>query len=314
MLQGLPNGLPGENHDRNDKMTNVDQLIELISSDIDDRPVSWLNANGMAPVRPVIGKRLTRANFTPEEDKFLKENLQYLGDEECARRLGRTFYSVHVHSSRKGFIRPRHAEGYLSGNVISKILGVDSHCVPCWFDLGIMESESFPYDREYMWKRRVKIPVFKRWLIRPKNWVYFNVNKMTDLRYQRLVQLAQAKWDDEWWTTRQGADYVGAEVKCFLTYLINHHLPAIHAVGKDRNRNQYWAYWFVPKSVVMQIHYPHGKGKGLAHKPISDRAMKFIVMARDEWGKTWEDIRRMMRTEIVGWTIRNRYEAWKRGA
>lgn len=293
-------------------MTDIDQLIDLVASDVDERPVSWLSANRMAPLRPVIGDRKTRVRnrFTQEENKFLAENLQYLGDAECARILGRTLASIHVHAVRGGFTHPRHAEGYYSGNVIARILGVDSHAVPCWFDLGFMESEPFPYAPNSQWKRRVKISVFKRWLIRPESWIYFNVNKMTDPHLQRLVRLAQEKWGDEWWDMRKAADYVGSNTGSFQGYLISHHLPAVRAVGKERRRTQRWAYWYVQRSVVMQIEYPHGCGLGTT-KVISERAMKFIVMARDEWGKTWQDIRRLMRTEMSGDTIKKKYWEWK---
>lgn len=291
-------------------MNNLDRLIDVLASDVDTRPANWLVDNSMAPIRPTIGERNSRARFSSEDHQWLEENLQLLGAEECARILGRSLNSVHVHAVRAGMIHPRHAKGFLSGNMIASILGVDSHCPPCWIDRGILEGERFPYNPESQWKRRVKIVTFKRWLIHPESWVYFDVNKMTDPHLQRLVHLAQSKWGDEWWGLRRAADQLGTDPGSLRHYLIKHHLPAIRAVGMGREREQAWAYWFVPKSVVMQITWPR---RGSPRLVFTERAMRFIVKARDEWGKSWLDIRRMMKTTATDWTISKKYSEFKRG-
>ena len=275
---------------------NVSDVLDLIISDVEaseeGRPAAWIYKNGGAMMRPTQSSTKKRVRWTPEEDRFLKENSPNMSLGEIAAALGRSRTGVHIRRKKIDAISPRHAPGYVSCNQIAKILGVDSHKPPTWVDLGILEGEPIPYDFGPL-KRRVKVGVFKRWLIKPESWVYFKADRIRVAGIRRLVELAQARWGDEWWSTNQAAEYHGATNKDILQQIKMGRIGGVHAVGLDRVRNPGWAHWFVRRSEAERLTIPRGKGHTLLNlwSPASD---EFIVRARKE-GKTFKNIARMMK-------------------
>lgn len=289
-------------------MNDLDRFMDLALADSDTRPVKWLVVNEKLPARGVAGvSGETRARWTAEEEAWLAENFHVLGSEECARVLGRSTNAIHVRVVRTGVITPRKSPDYVTGNIIAKILGVDSHYPPCWIDRGILKGERMPYPSDVV-KRRVRILDFKLWLIRPESWVYFRVERMQEGVYKRLVLLAQERWADEWLNFRQAADYLGTNPSNFRHYALRHRLPAIRAEGLGRERRQVWAFWFIPRSVVERIRWKRSGENGVEYTPAQDA---FLVKARDEWGKGWEDIRRLMRTKVTAMSLLSRYRKVK---
>ncbi len=278
-------------------MADKNQLLDLIISDVEasaeGRPAVWMAKNGAAMIRPTIKHEKKRVRWTPEEDRFLIENSATMSLNEIAEALGRSRYGVHIRRKKLDAVAPRHAPGYLSCNQIAKILGVDSHKPPTWVDLGILEGEAFPYDFGPL-KRRVKINTFKRWLIRPESWVYFKADRIRVGHLRRLVQLAQARWGDEWWNTNQAAAYHGVSNKDILRQVKLGKISGVRAIGIDRVRNPGWAYWFVRRSEVEKLVLYFGKGKGRELVAWSPRADDFILRARAE-GKMFKEIARMMK-------------------
>lgn len=276
---------------------DIDQFLDLVISDVEasveSRPVEWMIKNGCRPLRPTIQSKKKRVRWTPEEDRYLLENSATMSLGEIANALGRSRYGVHIRRKKIDAIAPRHAPGYLSCNQIAKILGVDSHKPPTWVDLGILQGEPIPYDFGPL-KRRVKITVFKRWLIRPESWPYFKAERIRVRHLRRLVELAQARWGDEWWSTNQAAEYHGVTNKDILRQVKLGKLRGLHAIGLDRVRNPGWGYWFVRRSEVEKLQLFFGKGQGRELINWSARADEFIIRARAE-GRTHEEIARMMK-------------------
>jgi len=265
-------------------VSSTEAIINQIINDIvvEQYPTKWLATQGING-RPVIADKSTRnPNWTQEEDEWLRENLPILGVIDCAKYLGRTVYSVKVYATRHGFIFPRNAIGYLSCRKIADILGVDNHKPYTWVDIGLLAGESLPYD-DIRLKRRVKILDFKLWLIQPMSWVYFDVRKMQDSYYRRLVELAQQRWGDEWWTTRQAADYLGCDTKTILHNIQRGRIYGYHAIGLGRRRQQRWAYWFVRRSEIEHFSPPRREDSKLKFTPAAD---DFMLRARIEWGYT----------------------------
>lgn len=275
-------------------MDDLERIVDLIVTAVEreERPAAWLDANGAGGLAVIRAEQVKRPPWTAEEEAFLLENLAQIGIEEAARRLGRSRMAVKVRATRIGATMPRHAPGYLSTNQIAKILGVDSHIPPTWVDLGILEGERFPYDPSGPPKRRVRVEVFKRWLIRPRSWVYFKVERIRVAHFRRLVELAQQRWGDEWWTTRQAADYLGCDPKLILHNILHGRIYGLRVPGHSRRRKQRWAYWYVRRSEIEKFRLPTKRDSRLK---FTARADEFMVRARVEWGLPAAVIARMMK-------------------
>jgi biotin operon repressor len=276
---------------------NTSQLIDVFITEAqiaNGMPAAWLEiqgrrARGVAgrPVRE--NKRMPR--WTPEEDAFVLQNRSAMSLEEIGARLGRSSNAIKVRGYRIQAATPRRTPGYVSGNQIAQILGVDSHNPPAWIERGILVGEVIPYNQSRVW-RRTTWPAFLRFLVRPTSWVYFKVEKIKNPRLRRLVELAQAKWGDRWLTTRQAADLRGCELEAIQNAILHGRLHGYHAGSTDRLRVWAWAQWFVLRSEVERLPLPWGCDKGHTIQ-WSPRADAFIVRACRE-RIAYEDMSRMM--------------------
>jgi hypothetical protein len=292
---------------------DLSTLIDLVVSDaelVTGRKAGWMMAQG-ASVRPVLGKPSGKpARWTTKEDDFLRENRPYMSVQEIAQALGRPDNAVKVRATRLGAKTPRHAPGYISGNQIAHLLGIDSHKPPTWIDLGVLQGELFPYPGRV--NRRVKTCVFRRWLIKPTSWVYFDVKRIKNNSVRRLVELAQEKWGDEWLNTRQAADLLKCTSSDICRQIKLGRLYGYHAIGMDRRREFRWAYWFVRRSDVEKLNIPKGRGAPKKSRIWTDRADAFILHAKDALNLRHIDIARMMkRTEKQ---IQYRYKVLRKAA
>lgn len=275
---------------------DMDLIIDLAVNDAEQRvgrPPEWMAAKGHVQQRPIVAstKRTHSPRWTPEEDDYLRAHFQYLPVEMIAAALGRTVIGVRMRVRRKAIPTPRHTPGYLSASQIAKILGVDNHAPPNWIDRGFLAGEPYPYSGvKAQFYQRVRIAVFMRWIIKPTSWVYFDIGKVRNGHIRRLICLAQQRWNDEWWTTRQVADYHHVTVNAIVVSIKNGHLPGYRADGMERRRTQRWAYWFVKRSDVEKWIAPR---YGDPKYPWTPRADAFILRARAE-GKYYRDIARMM--------------------
>lgn len=277
-------------------MSNLDSLIDALVSDAQIETgvdTEWLQARGLI-ARPRIQEtdrkiRIRPPAWTEEEEQFYRDHLSDMSLAEIAQALGRSENAVKVHRFRAGMPSHRRTPGYLTTHQVAVLLGVDSHAPPVWVDHGVMPGELVKYDDLKM--RRVRLEDFKRWLTRPESWIYFNVEKIKNPSLKRLVQLAQARWGDEWWTTKKAAGYLGLTVEDVLRQIELGKLQGIQAVLLGgRSFAQRWAYWFVRKSDAVKIHVDRRAEKG----GWTPRADAYILRAMTE-GMIYEDIAARMR-------------------
>lgn len=274
----------------------TEMMIEQAITDSEvetGRPLAWLVAQGSA-IRPTKNIKWGRSpDWAGDEDAFVKQHSGTMSLAEMAATLGRSENAIKIHVTRKGFETPRKAAGYLSGNVIAAILGVDSHAPPCWIDVGLLKGERFPYPGRIC--RRVKIMTFMIWITRPTSWVYFDVRKIQNNHLRRLVELAQERWGDEWLTTRQAADLRGCSLDDVQNSIRHGRLPAYHAGSIDRKRAPGWSYWFVRRSDVGTFEIRNVSWRQMGHW--TARADAFIIRSVAA-GTAYEDMARMMKWPI----------------
>jgi hypothetical protein len=103
----------------------------------------------------------------------------------------------------------------------------------------------------------------------------------------------------------------GCEVRNVVSYIQNHHIPAIQAVGKERQRNPKWSYWYIRRSVAEQIKYPK-QGVTETTENWTEGANEFLLLARDVWHKGWADIGRLMKSPVTGYAIFMHYQRLKK--
>lgn len=279
--------------------SNLIELINHVVADVElsqGRPADWVITNSGKPAVPAQRKRPGRsAPWSKEEDEYLQNNRPYMSQSEIARNLGRSEYAVKVRATRMGFTSARHAPGYISANKIARLLNVDGHKPPTWIDLGILEGEHFPYPGRIC--RRVTISVFKRWLIKPISWVYFDVKRMQPGPLRRLVEKAQIKWGDEWLTTRQAGDILGCDPKTIYQQIKMGRIYGYRAIGQDRRRVFGWAHWYVLRSEIEQLIIPRGKGFSKAvWSPSLDAT---ILRMRDDEGLEFTVIAQRLRMKVA---------------
>jgi len=284
-------------------MADVEQLIDAFITQAqiaNGAPAVWMEAQGRT-MRGVAGPSAARekpqiARWTKPEEAFILQNRSSLSLEEIGARLGRSANAIKVHGYRIQAATPRHAPGYVSGNQIAKLLGVDSHCPPAWMERGLLEGEVIPYNQSRVW-RRTTWATFLLFLIRPSSWVYFKVERIRNDQLRRLVELAQQKWGDQWLSTRQAADLRGCDPDAIQGAILRGRLHGYQPGSLDRKRTWRWAHWFVKRSEVERLTLPWGCKDGHSIR-WSPRADAFIMRAYRE-NIAYEDMARMMK-----WTVK----------
>ncbi|MDY6867466.1 MAG: hypothetical protein SVT56_06115 [Chloroflexota bacterium] len=278
-------------------MSKTDDLMNTIVSD------AMLN-NGASPTvlaarggivrgsrQPVVDNQ---TRWAPEEDRYLRENLGRKPLKQIAKELGRSVNALKVKFTRLGYNAPTKISGWLTLNKASKVLGVDAHATKGWFLHGILPGR-YAYVRSNDIVM-IKLDDLKYWATRPQHWPYFDVNRMAPGYLRRLVEKAQARWGDEWLTTRQVADLLGLkDAKTVLMDIQHGYLPALqcpHIGGRDEAT---WAYWFIRKSDALVHHHP-SRGEYLVKTWFTDRAEVFLRKLVAE-GKNSGDAARLMKQD-----------------
>ena len=278
-------------------MSVLDNLIETLVSDAQLEagvPVEWLQARGMVARPAKIAQRRYSCPWSKEEDRFYLEHIEVMSYEEIAVKLGRTATAVKIHAKRRGFPLSSRVAGYLTANRAANLLGLDIHKVPAWMDAGIMPGELVPLSNRVM--RRVKLLDFKLWLIKPETWIYIEANRIKNPSLRRLVQLAQERWGDEWWSTRQASEYLGCKTDDVQRQIALGKIRGTQGrLMSGRHLEQKWMYWYVRRSEIAGLRLNKGNGgPGTMRKEWSPRADAFILRARAE-GRSYPEIGRMMR-------------------
>lgn len=244
------------------------------------------------------------ARWTRAEDDFLRENLTRLGIAECARILGRAENAVKIRFTRKQIPAPSKGAGWLTAHQAARLLGIDAHKTAGWIDAGIMPGHLAPWSERGI--RLVSITQLKMWLIRPETWIYIDVAKIQHPSLRRLVQLAQARWGDEWLSMKAVAALLGCDHKNVYQHILRGNLRAIQARHLGGRDEMQWAFWFVRRSDAERVVIRLGKGNGFRPDREWPAAADAFMLRMHAEGKSYADIGRMMKwsEKRVGYRVR----------
>lgn len=236
--------------------------------------------------------------WRPEETEFVRRNLGPMTYEEIGEALGRTGHAVKIRKTRERIPAPSKRPGYLTGHQVAKLFRVDIHSVMLWHERGIMQFEVLPGERGIL---NVHIRTVYRWAVQPRNWIYFIARRVRDAHLRRLVELAQERWGDEWWTVGQVTAYHGLTDGLVQRHIQKGLLPAVR-----------WGNWWVRKSDAVNYEFHSGKNRYKAYcKKYSPRADAWILRARDELGMSYPQIAARMKGDWTHQQVRYRYQQLK---
>jgi hypothetical protein len=278
---------------------NLDVLIDTMVTDA--QVARGENIQGLLvgdyKVRSQLSTNQGRAKarpWTQADREFYEANVGILSYAEIAAQLGRSPEAIKVFFTRRKLTPMTKVPGYLTAQKVSGMLGLDAHKIVTRMDEGIMPGEKLPSDSS-RFIYRVSLVGLKMWLVRPTTWIYIRPELIKHESLRRLVQLAMARWGDEWMNTVQAAEYLGCTHENIVTQIERGKLPGVRADFKGgRSKKQHWGLWYVKKSDL--VGYTIGRGKGgtqkLYHWP--EGADRFLLWARAK-GWTWKVIGRMMK-------------------
>lgn len=236
-------------------------------------------------------------NWTPKEDSFIRAHLGHMTDLEMGQALGRTATAVHLRWDRDlNLPGPSKAKDVVTANRAAELLGIDAHKTAGWVDMGLLPGRIMAGGRNI---RLIDRTTFRRWVLNPMNWVYFNWKKIRDPELKRMCKLRAARWGDEWWTTRQVADYHGVDPKDVQRYIKHKRLRSFHlpvSLG-GCHAARAWSNHFVLKSDAIQVRF-YKMGKGVFDRyrsQFTPAADAWLLKARDELGMTFVHIGRTMK-------------------
>jgi hypothetical protein len=164
-------------------------------------------------------------HWTDEEDAFLRAHLGYLSDEEIGQALGRTALAVHLRWTRDlGLPAPSKTPGLLTREAVARLLHIDSHAVTRWTREGLLRARPLPGSRGIHVVTELAV---LRFVTNPRNWIYFQPERVTDPHLRRLLDRQKERWADEWWTPQQVADYHGVHHTHVNDKIRRGELPAV---------------------------------------------------------------------------------------
>lgn len=218
-----------------------------------------LQASMLSGVKLKTEKKPKAMKWTVAEDAFLRAAHGQLSDADIAHELGRTQIAVHLRWKRDlGLSGPSKAPTVITATGAAKALGIDAHKTAYWVDCGLIPGRLMPGDRKIRLIERV---TFMRWACAPCNWVYFDIKKVTDAHLKRLLRLEAKRWGDEWWTTRQVAEYHGVNPRNVMANVVLGRLkvfrPPYSLGGRDFGNT--WRFNFILRSEATKpgFHFPH---------------------------------------------------------
>ncbi len=265
--------------------TSPEELIDLvvteaeIESGLDPSVVSSRTSFGRRGVF-VISQREAegqgagispkQALWSPEEKSFVQRKLGKLSLEEIGAALGRSENGVKILFTRNGWPAPSKQPDELTAHQIAELMGKCGKSIARLIDEDILPGRRLPMERVI---RVVRTTTFKRWLVNPENWIYFDWRKIRDHHLRHLCELRAERWGDAWITTGEAARVAGcthADVNRW-----------IH-MGKVRSARKWGANWKMLWSEAEKLDIPkRGKGsKGRAMAEWSEPADAFLVLAR----------------------------------
>lgn len=243
--------------------------------------------------------------WTEDENAFLREQTGWLSIEEIAEHLGRTPTAVMVHRKRKGIVGPtgkHNPYGWMTARSVARVLGIGcSKTVVRMIHEGILPGRLFPVDRIVYC---ISEHDLKRWLIRPENWVYFDIDNIQDPRLYRLVQLKKARWGDEWWSTSDVARYHGCDSNDVVRQIKLGRLRAVQPNAPGTS-------WHIRRSDAVNIQIPRGRGSRperwsddgnaflILAKAIGFSSVTIMKMGWSEGTSPWYPLRTLQKTDVI---------------
>lgn len=234
----------------------------------------------------------------PAEDEFLRQQVGYMTDQEIGDVLDRTEIAVMLRRKRDLHLpSPSRHPSIITASQAAVMLGVDSHKITHWVDKGYIPGRYMAGKRVIRLIPRISLLV---WAISPKNWVYFDISKVREPKLKRLLALRAQRWGDEWWSSRQVADYHGVttgDVKRYIKLgrLKSFRLPV--SLGGRHDGDRAWSNHFILKSdaVATQFFRRDQKAQDWYARMFSPRADAWLLKAKDELGMTFVDIGKTMK-------------------
>jgi hypothetical protein len=249
-------------------MLNIDRLVDLaiVAGEIEGgTPVQVLMAQQPELVHrlALIARpaRVKPRSWSQAELDILVRDTGILSDLEIAEKLGRSMNAMHIVRVRQHLPTPSRRPDTICVLKAGKLLGIDAHKVTTWIKTGLLPGGPAPTpDRSIT---VIKMKDLIRFLLDPMNWIWFEAGKVADPHLRRLLELRQKLWGDEWWTTRQVADYHGVEVGDVKRYLQLGRMHGVQAFNRGgRNSEPRWANWFILKSEATRVRFKKRKNKG----------------------------------------------------
>lgn len=256
---------------------DIDDLISgiVIDSQAEDGvSVAWLASMHGARAAVVAcagrGSKKRSAPWTKEEEDFLRANLGWLTESEIAERLGRSVNGVRIHWKRElRLVSPSRDPNWLPLNQVAILMGVPcAKTVARWVDkFNLLPARRLALNRK-------TVAVWRGDLIRfatnPRNWLYFNPDRIIDAGIRRLVEYKRKRWNDEWWSVGQVAAYHGVTVGGVNKRIREGGLSAVD-----------YGNWWVLKSHATDPRLKFYRGKGSAETlPWSADLDSWCILAR----------------------------------
>jgi hypothetical protein len=287
---------------------NLDLLIQIAVTGA--QIATGRHATGNLPEALFAGTQVQdrtakQPNWTAAEEKFIVENYVILSDMEIGAILGRSATAIHVHREREmNLPGPSKAHGILTINRAAKMLGLNScHALAYWFDAGLLPGYKLPGGSMC---RLIQVADFIRWVCTPANWIYIDIDKITDVKLKRMAFKRRERWNDDWWSTVQVAQYHGVSTQDVKRYIKLGYIQAIQPEysigGRELNRN--WKPWRVLRSEATHpgLHFWTRAEIRTGRRIWSAAADAWILKARDELGLKFTTIGRTMKRsdELIG--------------
>ncbi len=260
-----------------------DRLSQLIDTAViqgqlaTGRSVPWIaartgNRRAVAVLSASQGARSPQrarraADWSKDDDDFLRANLGWLSEAEIARHLGRTVTAVHLRWKRDLKLpAPSKHPDFITTQKIAEALGVDPKAAMRWVDMGLLPGRRLPFVGRVV--RSVRRVTFLLWALDPMNWIYFRPQRVPDKRLRRLLRLKQKRWSDEWLTPGQVARLHGV-----TDAAVN---SKIHS-GEIRGLK--WGNWRILRSEATRPGLRFFIGKGSTGLDWSEAADAFLILA-----------------------------------
>lgn len=228
--------------------------IKILSELTSGRNQSIVIAEYGDVARKLIAKghwMLDTANVTNGKANFWKdweiEHVgRYIGVRDIAviaADLGRTVVAVRLKVRRHpDLFCPTKRNGCMNARRVGFLLGKDGKEIGQMVERGIIPGYVIPGMTIY------SIPTkgLKAWMLNPENWIYFDMERVTDPILKHILLIRRANWGDEWWKIGKVCDY--------------HHLvnstPVNNRIrdGKVPSARR-WGNWYMKKSDALNLHF-----------------------------------------------------------